>query len=51
MSLFGPLLLGRRRARRAEASAMSMIEDDVANVNTTGYKGATARVRQLVTGE
>src|SRR3954447_1750169 len=48
MSLFGPLYTGDA-GLAAQGKAMSMISDDIANVNTTGYKGTTADFSTLVT--
>ena len=48
MSLFGPLYSGVA-GLAAQGKAMSMISDDIANVNTTGYKGTTADFSTLVT--
>lgn len=49
MSLFGSLFSGVS-GLTAQSRAMGMISDNVANVNTTAYKGATARFSTLVTG-
>ena len=48
MSLFGPLYTGVA-GLAAQGKAMSMISDDIANVNITGYKGTTADFSTLVT--
>lgn len=48
MSLFGPLYTGVA-GLAAQGKAMSMISDDIANVNTTGYKGTIADFSTLVT--
>jgi flagellar hook protein FlgE len=49
MSLFGSLYSGVS-GLGAQSRAMSMISDNVANVNTTAYKGAMAQFSNLVTG-
>lgn len=49
MSLFGSLYSGVS-GLGAQSRAMSMISDNVANVNTTGYKGAVAQFSSMVTG-
>lgn len=49
MSLFGSLFSGVS-GLSAQSRAMGMISDNVANVNTTGFKGAAARFSTLVTG-
>jgi flagellar hook protein FlgE len=48
MSLFGSLYSGVS-GLGAQSRAMSMISDNVANVNTTAYKGAEAQFSSLVT--
>ena len=48
MSLFGSLFSGVS-ALNAQSQAMSMISDNIANVNTIGYKASTARFETLVT--
>jgi flagellar hook protein FlgE len=48
MSLFGSLYSGVS-GLGAQSRAMSMISDNVANVNTTAYKGAQAQFSSLVT--
>ncbi|MCB1882450.1 MAG: flagellar hook protein FlgE [Geminicoccaceae bacterium] len=48
MSLFGSMFSGVS-GLGAQSRAMSMISDNVANVNTTGYKGAAAQFSDLVT--
>ena len=48
MSLFGSLF-SSVSGLGAQSRAMSMISDNVANVNTTGYKGAAAQFSDLVT--
>ena len=48
MSLFGSLYSGVS-GLNAQSRAMSMISDNVANVNTTAYKGAQAQFANLVT--
>lgn len=48
MSLFGSLFSGVS-SLTAQSKAMSMISDNVANVNTTAYKGANAQFSSLVT--
>jgi flagellar hook protein FlgE len=48
MSLFGSLYSGVS-GLGAQSRAMSMISDNVANVNTTAYKGAQAQFTSLVT--
>lgn len=48
MSLFGSLYSGVS-GLGAQSRAMSMISDNVANVNTTGYKGAVAQFANMVT--
>ena len=45
MSLFGSLFSGVS-GLNAQSRAMGMISDNVANVNTTAYKGAAGAVRQ-----
>lgn len=49
MSLFGSLYSGVS-GLGAQARAMGMISDNVANVNTTGYKAAVAHFASMVTG-
>jgi len=48
MSLFGSLFSGVS-ALSAQSQAMGIISDNISNVNTVGYKGATARFATLVT--
>ena len=48
MSLFGSLFSGVS-GLKAQSRAMAMISDNVANVNTTGYKGAGPSFSTLVT--
>lgn len=48
MSLFGSLFSGVS-GLNAQSRAMSMISDNVANVNTTAFKGAEAQFASLVT--
>ncbi len=48
MSLFGSLYSGVS-GLGAQSRAMSMISDNVANVNTTAYKGAQAQFSSMVT--
>ena len=48
MSLFGSLFSGVS-ALNAQSQAMSMISDNISNVNTIGYKASTARFETLVT--
>ena len=48
MSLFGSLFSGVS-GLTAQSQSMSMISDNVANVNTTAYKGAEAQFSSLVT--
>ena len=48
MSLFGSLFSGVS-ALNAQSQAMSMIADNISNVNTIGYKASTARFETLVT--
>ena len=48
MSLFGALFAGVS-GLNANAHAMGMISDNIANVNTVGYKGVDARFSTLVT--
>ena len=48
MSLFGSLFSGVS-GLNAQSRSMSMISDNVANVNTTAYKGAFAHFSSLVT--
>ena len=48
MSLFGPLY-SSVAGLAAQGKAMSMISDDIANVNTPGYKGTVADFSTLVT--
>jgi flagellar hook protein FlgE len=48
MSLFGSLFSGVS-GLNAQSRAMGMISDNIANVNTTAYKGATAQFASLVT--
>ena len=50
MSLFGSLFSGVS-GLSAQSRAMGMISDNVANVNTTAYKGSTAQFSNLVTGQ
>ena len=49
MSLFGSLFAGVS-GLAAQSRAMGLISDNVANVNTTAYKGASAQFSTLVTG-
>ena len=49
MSLFGSLFSGVS-GLTAQSRALSMISDNIANVSTTGYKGANAQFANLVTG-
>lgn len=48
MSLFGALKSGVS-GLAAQSSAMGIISDNVANINTTGYKATTAKFSTLVT--
>jgi flagellar hook protein FlgE len=48
MSLFGSLFAGVSGIS-AQSKAMGMISDNIANVNTTAYKGAIAQFATLVT--
>jgi flagellar hook protein FlgE len=48
MSLFGSLFSGVS-GLNAQSRAMGMISDNIANVNTTAYKGASAQFENLVT--
>ncbi len=48
MSLFGSLFSGAS-GLTAQSRAMGMISDNIANVNTTGYKGALPDFASLVT--
>jgi flagellar hook protein FlgE len=48
MSLFGALFSGVS-GLNAQSRAMGMISDNIANVNTTAYKGAQAQFANLVT--
>ena len=48
MSLFGSLFSGVS-GLNAQSRAMGMISDNIANVNTTAYKGALAQFENLVT--
>ena len=48
MSLFGSLFSGVS-GLNAQSRAMGMISDNIANVNTTAYKGAQAQFENLVT--
>lgn len=48
MSLFGSLFAGVS-GLSAQSRAMGMISDNIANVNTTAYKGASAQFSNLVT--
>lgn len=48
MSLFGSLFTGVS-GLSAQSRSMGIISDNVANVNTTGYKGAFAQFSNLVT--
>lgn len=48
MSLFGSLFSGVS-ALKAQSVAMGIISDNIANVNTTGFKATTARFETLVT--
>ncbi|WP_417454269.1 flagellar hook protein FlgE [Kiloniella sp.] len=47
MSIYGALYSGVS-GLSAQSNAMGMISDNIANVNTTGYKGVTARFSTLV---
>ena len=48
MSLFGSLFSGVS-ALNAQSQSMSMIADNISNVNTVGYKASVARFETLVT--
>ncbi len=48
MSLFGSLFSGVS-ALNAQSQAMGIISDNIANLNTTGFKATTARFETLVT--
>ena len=48
MSLFGSLFAGVS-ALKAQSQAMGVISDNIANINTTGFKATTARFETLVT--
>jgi len=48
MSLFGSLF-SSVSALAAQSQAMGIISDNISNVNTTGYKGTSARFETLVT--
>lgn len=48
MTLFGTLYSGAS-GLAAQSRSLGMISDNIANVNTTGYKGATAQFATLVT--
>jgi flagellar hook protein FlgE len=48
MSLFGSLFSGVS-GLNAQSRAMGMISDNIANVNTTAYKGALAQFENMVT--
>ena len=48
MSLFGSFFSGVS-GLNAQSRAMGMISDNIANVNTTAYKGALAQFENLVT--
>ena len=48
MSLFGALKTGVT-GLTAQSSAMSIISDNIANVNTVGYKAGSASFSTLVT--
>lgn len=48
MTLFGTLFSGAS-GLTAQSRSLGMISDNVANVNTVGYKGATAQFASLVT--
>ncbi|HEX8375140.1 MAG TPA: flagellar hook-basal body complex protein, partial [Geminicoccaceae bacterium] len=50
MSLFGSLFSGVS-GLTAQSRAMGMISDNIANVNTTAYKGSSAQFSNLVTGQ
>lgn len=50
MSLFGSLFSGVS-GLSAQSRAMGMISDNIANVNTTAYKGTQAQFANLVTGD
>ena len=47
MSIYGALFAGVS-GLAAQSNAMGMISDNIANVNTTGYKGTSARFSTLV---
>ena len=49
MSLFGALFTGVS-ALDAQSSAMSVISNNISNVNTVGYKSSSANFSTLVTG-
>ncbi|MCB2009083.1 MAG: flagellar hook protein FlgE [Geminicoccaceae bacterium] len=49
MSLFGSLFSGVS-GLAAQSKSMGMISDNIANVNTTAYKGTAAHFSSLVTG-
>ncbi len=49
MSLYGALFAGVS-GLRAQSSKIGNISDNIANVNTVGYKGSTAQFQSLVTG-
>ncbi|MEZ5825177.1 MAG: flagellar hook-basal body complex protein [Geminicoccaceae bacterium] len=49
MSLFGSLFSGVS-GLSAQSKSMGMISDNIANVNTTAYKGTAAHFSSLVTG-
>lgn len=48
MSIYGAMFAGVS-GLAAQSNALSMISDNIANVNTVGYKGVTARFSTLVT--
>lgn len=50
MSLYGALFAGVS-GLGAQANAIGIISDNIANVNTVGYKGITTRFSSLVTAE
>ena len=48
MSIYGAMFAGVS-GLAAQSNALSMISDNIANVNTVGYKGVSARFSTLVT--
>ena len=48
MSIFGAMFSGVT-GLNAQSQALGMIADNIANVNTIGYKGTTAQFFSLVT--